>query len=167
MQRHYFSNLGFLGSPPATLEKSVRCNITATLPRLWDPKKEVWGFILLPQLIWKLYELHYYPTKPQLYNSQHTKQEGWMYNTHQNVCAPTNPMAQEDLTPPHFALWDRNPSQPAGNSHRFCRNSFHWTINFLSKLCFDHFIISPIYYYTQKTIALTLFFFKWNLTKLW
>lgn len=38
----------------------------------------------------------------------------------------------------------------------------HWTNNFLSKLCFDHFIIL----FTQKTIYLTLLFFSMELDKI-
>lgn len=64
IQRHTYPSI--LGSPLTTLEKPVLCNITATLPRLWDPKKEVWCFILLSKFIWKFYELHYYLTKPHL-----------------------------------------------------------------------------------------------------
>lgn len=44
MEGYIFSYLSFLGSPLVTLEKSVHClqwNITVTLSRLWDPKKEV------------------------------------------------------------------------------------------------------------------------------
>lgn len=107
----------FLGSPLDTLEKSVQCNITATLPRLWDTKKEVWCFILLSQLMWKFYKLHYYHihTIP----SALSRRDGYTILI-KNVSAPTNPMAagtaqaQEDLIPPHFALW--NTSWPSGNS---------------------------------------------------
>lgn len=74
--------------------------------------------------------------------------------------SPTNPMAagtaqaQEDLIPPHFVLWGRNTSQPAGNSHWFCRNQFHWILTFLLEFCFDYFIIL----FTLKTIDLHYFF---------
>lgn len=42
----------FFGITLSPFGNSVQSNITATLPRLWDPKKEVWGLILLSQFIW-------------------------------------------------------------------------------------------------------------------